>query len=105
VAPSWDAFAAALNDDFNTPTALAILHEWRSKGQIELLDRGLSIFGLQAPAEVGPIPDEVKRLADERADARARSDFSRADELRQEIVRLGWEVQDAAEGYRLIPRQ
>jgi cysteinyl-tRNA synthetase len=44
-------------------------------------------------------------LADERADARARSDFSRADELRQEIVRLGWEVQDVAEGYRLIPRQ
>jgi cysteinyl-tRNA synthetase len=104
-APSWDAFAAVLDDDFNTPAALAILHEWRSKGQIELLDRGLSIFGLKASAEVGPIPDEVKRLADQRADARAGGDFSLADNLRQEIVRLGWEVQDVAEGYRLIPRR
>jgi cysteinyl-tRNA synthetase len=104
-ASTWDDFAAALDDDFNTPAALAVLHEWRSKGQSDLLTRGLSIFGLAAPAEVGPIPDEVKRLADERADARARGDFSRADELREEIVRLGWEVQDVAEGYRLIPGQ
>jgi cysteinyl-tRNA synthetase len=103
-APSWEAFAAVLDDDFNTPAALAILHEWRSKGQVELLGRGLSIFGLEAPAELGPIPEEVKRLAGQRAEARARGDFSLADDLRQEIVRLGWEVQDVAEGYRLIPR-
>ncbi len=104
-APNWAAFEAVLDDDFNTPAALAILHEWRSKGQVELLDRGLSIFGLKAPAEFGPIPDEVKRLADQRADARIRGDFSLADDLRREIVRLGWEVQDVAEGYRLIPRR
>ena len=24
----WDRFAAALEDDFNTPAALATLHEW-----------------------------------------------------------------------------
>jgi cysteinyl-tRNA synthetase len=103
-APTWDDFAAVLDDDFNTPAALAVLHEWRSKGHVDLLHRGLSIFGLGAPADFGPIPEEVHRLARERADARARGDFSLADDLRQEIVRLGWEVQDVAEGYRLIPR-
>ena len=30
-APPWADFAAALDDDFNTPAALALLHEWRSR--------------------------------------------------------------------------
>jgi cysteinyl-tRNA synthetase len=103
-APTWADFAAVLDDDFNTPAALAVLHEWRSKGRVDLLQRGLSIFGLEVPVDFGPIPAEVERLARERANARASGDFSLADDLRQEIGRLGWEVQDVAEGYRLIPR-
>jgi cysteinyl-tRNA synthetase len=102
-APPWEAFVAALEDDFNTPEALRILHEWRAAGQLELLERGLRIFGLGISAEAGPVPDEVSRLAEQRATARSAGDFSLADDFRQEIVRLGWEVQDIAEGYRLIP--
>ena len=45
-APTWDEFAAALEDDFNTPLALSILHAWRSAGELSLLERGLGIFGL-----------------------------------------------------------
>jgi cysteinyl-tRNA synthetase len=102
-APPWEDFVAALEDDFNTPVALKLLHEWRAAGQLELLERGLRIFGLDIPAAVGPVPEEVTRLAQRRAAARANGDFNLADDLRQEIVRLGWEVQDVAEGYRLIP--
>ena len=47
---------------------------------------------------------DVRRLAEQRAQARAKGDFDLADDLRQEIVRLGWEVQDVADGYRLIPK-
>ena len=39
----WERFAAALDDDFNTPEALAVLHGWRDH---ELLRRGLEVFGL-----------------------------------------------------------
>jgi cysteinyl-tRNA synthetase len=101
---SWADFADALNDEFNTPAALAILHEWRSKGQLELLDRGLSIFGLRAPAQAEPVPDEVRGFAEERQTAREARDFRRADELRTEIERRGWEVQDVPDGFRLIPK-
>src|SRR5262245_17516447 len=45
-APGWEAFAAALGDDFSTPEALAILHQWRAARQLDLLDRGLAVFGL-----------------------------------------------------------
>ena len=46
-APSWDEFAAALDDDFNTPAALAILHEWRAAGRLRAPRAGLAIFGLE----------------------------------------------------------
>ena len=102
-APSWDDFAAALDDDFNTPLALAILHAWRSAGELELLERGLRIFGLGI-GEAGEAPAEVVALAQARQEARAAREFERADELREEIERLGWEVQDVPDGFRLIPK-
>ena len=102
-APSWDELAAALDDDFNTPLALSILHAWRSAGELGLLERGLGIFGLA----VEPAPDapkEIADLAERRREAREAGDFARADELRAEIERRGWEVQDVSDGFRLIPR-
>jgi len=102
-APSWDDFAAALDDDFNTPLALSILHAWRSAGERELLERGLAIFGLGVE-EAGAAPAEVVRLAEARQEVRAAGDYDRADELRAEIDALGWEVQDVPEGFRLIPK-
>ncbi len=101
--PSWDDFAAALDDDFSTPLALSILHAWRSAGERALLQRGLLIFGLGIE-EAGEAPPEIRRLAEERQSARTDRDFARADELRAEIEQRGWEVQDVPEGFRLVPR-
>ncbi|HEY3070818.1 MAG TPA: cysteine--tRNA ligase [Gaiellaceae bacterium] len=98
----WEDFAGALEDDFNTPAALALLHEWRAAGQLDLLARGLSIFGLGLDAAQSA-PAEVVSLADARQQARAAQDFGEADRLREEIASHGWEVQDVTEGYRLIP--
>jgi cysteinyl-tRNA synthetase len=99
----WEAFETALEDDFNTPEALAILHEWRAAGQLELLRRGLRIFGL-AVGEAAEAPGEVVSLAEKRQAARSAHDFDEADRLRGEIASRGWEVQDVAGGYRLIPK-
>jgi cysteinyl-tRNA synthetase len=101
-APPWDDFAAALDDDFNTPTVLRILHDWRAAGRLDLLARGLRIFGL-AVEEAEEAPAEVVSLAEKRQQARSSRDFDEADRLREEIASRGWEVQDVAEGYRLIP--
>jgi cysteinyl-tRNA synthetase len=102
-APSWEELATALDDDFNTPLALSILHAWRSAGELELLQRGLAIFGLGVES-VADAPPDVVALAEERQAARAAREFDRADTLRAEIARLGWEVQDVSGGFRLIPR-
>ena len=38
--------AAVLDDDFNTPAALAIFHRWAREGALAELRRGLAVFGL-----------------------------------------------------------
>jgi cysteinyl-tRNA synthetase len=101
-AVGWEAFEHALDDDFNTPEALAVLHEWRRSSELDLLNRGLGIFGLGFVPEAPP--DEVQALARERADARTRGDWQRSDDLREEIAGLGWVVQDGADGWTLVPR-
>jgi cysteinyl-tRNA synthetase len=101
---SWDELVAALDDDFNTPEALAVMHEWRDH---DLLRRGFEIFGLSSLAEQEEAPAELDELAQRRADARSGGDYSEADRLRQEIEAQGWEVRDVAgdSGYRLVPKR
>jgi cysteinyl-tRNA synthetase len=94
----WGAFAAALDDDFDTPAALAVLHEWASAGQLELLRRGLAVFGLDSLADRGEAPPEVHELAVARAAARAARDFGTADGLRDELGALGWRMRDEPDG-------
>jgi cysteinyl-tRNA synthetase len=98
---SWERFAAALDDDFNTPEALAIMHEWRDH---DLLRRALEIFGLESLAELPEAPPEVVELARERARARAEQRFDDADELRRGIEEAGWIVRDSDAEFQLVPR-
>jgi cysteinyl-tRNA synthetase len=100
-AGEWERFEAALEDDFNTPDALAIMHGWRDHG---LLIRALDIFGLASLAEAEEAPPEVVELARQRQEARAARDFDKADRLRTEIEAAGWEARDVADGFQLVPR-
>ena len=113
-------FEKAMDDDFNTPQALGVLFDFgraladaRDRagspgalvaGVAELaeLARVLGLFG-RGSAVAGPGAD-VERLVAARVEARARRDFKRADELRDEIGRLGWLVEDTAAGARLTPK-
>jgi cysteinyl-tRNA synthetase len=101
-AVGWAAFEEALDDDFNTPRALAVLHEWRAAGQLELLQRGLDVFGLAFEPEEPP--QEVQKLVSAREAARAAKDFGASDELRERIAELGWLVQDTPAGSTLVPK-
>jgi cysteinyl-tRNA synthetase len=97
----WERFEAALEDDFNTPDALAVMHGWRDH---ELLRRALDIFGLATLAEEQEAPSEIVELAKQRQEARAARDFDEADRLRAEIEAAGWEARDVADGFQLVPR-
>ena len=98
----WEELAAALDDDFNTPEALALLHGWR--------DRELARCARARPlrARVARRAPRRRRrsssaLAEQRLEARDARDFAEADRLRDEIEAAGWEVRDVADaGFRLV---
>ncbi len=101
----WSRVGEALDDDFNTPAVLAVLHDWRSRGHISLVTRGLEIFGLGSLTSEKTAPPEIVELADRRLAARAQRDFAEADRLRTEIEAAGWEVRDIPGAqHQILPR-
>ena len=99
-----DALARVLDDDFNTPEALALFHDWRAHGQTASLQWGLELFGLGDLAQADSAPEGLVALAEKRQEARASRDFDEADRLRGEIEDQGWEVRDVADGFELVPK-
>jgi cysteinyl-tRNA synthetase len=98
------ALTRVLNEDFNTPEALALFHDWRARGLTASLRFGLSLFGLEGLAAPAAVPAELVELAEQRQAARADRDFGEADRLRGEIESRGWQVRDVADGFQLVPR-
>jgi cysteinyl-tRNA synthetase len=51
------------------------------------------------------VPEDALRLLEEREQARAARDFATADERRDELTRLGWEIKDTPAGPQLSRRR
>jgi cysteinyl-tRNA synthetase len=100
---------AILDEDLNTPAALALFHEWRSRGDSASLAAGLELFGLGALTVTREASKEALALAEARRAARAAKDFVAADRLRAELDVLGYEVRDVTDpsgqpSFQLVPR-
>jgi cysteinyl-tRNA synthetase len=61
------------------------------------------VLGLEALlAAEARAPEQVIELAQARERARTERDFAAADELREQIAALGWEVRDGPGGFELL---
>ena len=107
-----EAFLDALADDFNTPRAMAEIFELVAEanrrdvlGAPEAVEGMLKLMGLESVAEADEVGDvEAEALLAEREEARTAKDFARADEIRDRLAALGWEVRDLADGAKLVPK-
>ncbi len=103
-----DAFDAALGNDMNTPQALAVVWETLksnipSSDKYDLLLSFDEVLGLKfgEPQKIKaqePIPQVVLDLVAKREAARKDKDFIKSDELRDQIVKEGFIVEDSPTG-------
>ena len=115
---AMQAFRSRMDDDLDTPGALAGVFSLVTEAN-RLLDAGdtvaaaplvaaffsmLSAVGLElvdASAEL--VPDDVQALCAARDRARGDKDFAAADLIRDELVALGWVVEDTPTGTQVRP--
>ncbi|MGD1003304.1 MAG: cysteine--tRNA ligase [Minisyncoccia bacterium] len=107
-------FRAAMDDDLNTPRALAILHEMLSdscnpKEKLALVKQSDKILGLGlenaiANASAAGNDPKIAEMARIYADLRGNKQFIQSDALRKEIEALGYSIRDDKDGSRIRKR-
>ena len=116
--PFAGAFDALL-DDLNTPAAFGQLFSALKSvkpaeadpAEAESLFKALhfvvAALGLELPdleaEKGGDVPDEVRELAEKRWQAKQDKDWGAADQLRDQISEMGWQVKDTKDGFELSP--
>ncbi len=112
----YSDFSNAMNDDLNTPQALAIFFEWMKSESKKIKDNSLSSEEISSAwnflnifnsifdfvkIESLIIPDKIKDMLNKRAKARKERDWSMSDNIRDSLKNAGWIVDDTPEGQKL----
>jgi cysteinyl-tRNA synthetase len=111
-------FEEALDDDLNISAALGFLFESiretnramdrneldavSAKAWLNWWERVNSVLALEIETAV-VLPADVAQLAEQRENARREKNWKRSDELRDQILELGWETRDTKDGQKLAP--
>ena len=119
-----DAIEAALEEDLNTPQALAELArlagearkavdtEARAAAKARLLGAGRALGLLQQDPQAwfargasGDDDARIQALVDERTEAKDRRDFTRADAIRDQLAGEGVAIEDTPQGVRWVRKR
>jgi len=109
-----EKFEKAMDDDFETPMALAALFDFINNVN-KAMEKGFSVdmknkvmFVLKRIDDIlcfifpnEKISDEIIALANERLIERQNKNFDKADAIRKKIVEKGYEIEDTKDGYIL----
>lgn len=115
IAEFEEKFHAAINDDLNMPVAIgivwdAIKYEKKSENIAKLIEKFDEVLGLDlANSEKYlnknvEIPEEIKKYAEERKEAKSNKDWAKADELRNLIQEKGYTIKDLpGNNFEILP--
>lgn len=103
-------FKEALENDLNTPEALAVVWKLVKDDSLPPADKRATlldfdqVLGLKLDEneyEIKIIPEEIQKLLEEREKAKNSKNFKKSDELRDQIKSKGFEVKDTEDGQKL----
>ena len=103
-----EKFYESMDDDFDTVKALAAVFDFvkeankkgGGKKSYELMLEFDKVFNVLTISDE-ELPEAIKKLVDEREEARKAKNFKKADKLREEIIRKGYILEDSKEGVRV----
>ena len=99
-------FEGFINDDLDTPNAMQVLwklvRDEKANGKYRTIKKMDEVFGLNLfEKEKVEIPKDVKKLVEERENARKEKDWKKADEIRDEINKKGFTLNDTKDGVQI----
>ena len=101
-----EAFLNAINDDVNLPKALGVVWQVlklpRDKRIYDLLMKFNAVLGFDFIGDI--IPTDIQTLAKERWEAKQNRDFAKADDLRAQILKRGYEIKDSVNDYQIYKK-
>ncbi len=105
---TMERFRNRMDDDLDAPAAVAAMFDaLRRANRDDDLAAAAAVFevagalGLELRAESGEVGADAAELARQRDAARAANDYASSDALRDQLVALGYEVADTADGTQL----
>ncbi len=101
-----ERFTEAMNDDLNTPQALAVLWELvrdeKAEGKYQTIKKMDEVFCLKLlEKQKLKIPSEIMKIVEKRNNARENKDWKKSDELRDELKEKGWLIKDTKDSWQL----
>ncbi len=107
-----EKFTEFVNDDLDTPRALALLWKVLDDAELSPKDKKATVLefdkvlGLKLDAALDSetsteLPEEIKKLAEKRENTRKNKDWKTSDTLREELEKLGFKVKDTDAGQKI----
>lgn len=106
----FEKFKEFINDDLDMPKALALTWDLIKDEQIsdkekyDLIQEFDKIFSLNLKKEEIVIPENILKLAIERDEYRDKKNWHKSDEIREELEKKGYIVEDTPQGTKILPR-
>jgi len=110
-------FEKAMDEDINTPNALAVIFDFIRKFNKEIAENNIGnadvakiskqfdefnkVFGILKTQKIA-ISEAIKGLLESREQARNKKHWDKADKIRKKIRELGYDVQDTEKGPKII---
>jgi len=112
-----EQFKEVISDDLNTPEALGLLQKLLKDENVIDADKKATIlefdkvFGLELNTlhfadnnlDIKDLPENIQNIIEKRESARKNKDWKTSDELRNELSRLGYQIDDKPEGPQISP--
>ncbi len=110
-----EKFDIAMDDDLNTVNALAAIFDFvrdintysaKSKKEdlikaAEMFDELTGVLGIVQNKKEEGIPSDVQALVEERTLAKSEKNWARADEIRAQLLQMGFVIEDTAQGAKV----